>query len=170
MRPPPPVGRQAAKEATPSGAARRVKGTCLCGAVEIEIVYPAFWAWHDHSLASRKAHGTAYATYIGCWKKNIHVAKGKKNIATFEDKKTNTVRSFCARCGTPLFFERRHSAHMINIPRALFSGRTGREPRYHLNSEEMVDWIYTGKPLAPLKGYQGVMWERPRRRKRNEAQ
>ena len=41
---------------------RRVSGRCLCGAVELEIDFPAFWAWHDHSAASRRAHGAAYAT------------------------------------------------------------------------------------------------------------
>jgi len=45
---------------------RRVFGRCLCGAVELEIDFPAFWAWHDHSAASRRAHGAAYATYVGC--------------------------------------------------------------------------------------------------------
>jgi len=25
------------------------KGQCLCGAVQVEIGLPAFWAWHDHS-------------------------------------------------------------------------------------------------------------------------
>jgi hypothetical protein len=54
---------------------------------------------------------------------------------------------------------------MINIPRALFDGRVGREPRYHLNIAEQVDWLYTGAPLVPLKDYPGVVWERPRSRK-----
>ena len=35
------------------------------------------------------------------------------------------------------------------------------------NHAAMADWIYTGKPLAPLKGYPGVMWERPRKGKRD---
>ena len=30
-------------------SARHVSGRCLCGAVELEIDFPAFWAWHDHS-------------------------------------------------------------------------------------------------------------------------
>jgi hypothetical protein len=33
-----------------------------------------FWAWHDHSEASRRAHGAEYATYIGCWRKHARVA------------------------------------------------------------------------------------------------
>jgi hypothetical protein len=28
-----------------------------------------------------------------------------------------------------------------------------------------VDWAYMGEPLAPLKGYPGVMWVRPKRTK-----
>jgi hypothetical protein len=51
--------------ATPKLSGRRVSGRCLCGAVELEIDFPAFCAWHDHSAASRRAHGAVYATYIG---------------------------------------------------------------------------------------------------------
>src|SRR5438094_10656457 len=91
---------------------------CACGAVRIEIDFPAFWAWHDHSEASRRAHGAAYATYIGCWRKHVRVAKGQRSIARFEDTKTKSTRSFCSRCGTPLLYERMGSPHMVNIPRA----------------------------------------------------
>jgi len=59
---------------------------------------------------------------------------------------------------------------MVNIPRALFTERTGREARYHMSLHEQAEWTYLGEPLAPLKGYPGVMWERPGRRKRREAE
>jgi hypothetical protein len=55
---------------------------------------------------------------------------------------------------------------MVNIPRGLFETRTGREPRYHVALDEAPDWAWRGEALAPLKGYPGVMWERPRRRPR----
>ena len=32
--------------------------------------------------------------------------------------------------------------------------------------EELQDWAYTGKPLVPLKGYPGIVWERSKSRKR----
>ncbi len=54
---------------------------------------------------------------------------------------------------------------MVNIPRALFTGRTGREPRYHVAIAELQDWAYTGERLVPLKGYPGIVWERPKSRK-----
>jgi hypothetical protein len=142
----------------------RAAGHCACGAVRIEIDLPAFWAWHDHSKASRLAQGCAYATYIGCWKSRVHVVKGKRSIKSFEDKATGAVRSFCATCGTPLLHERARAPKMVNLPRALFAGRTGREPLYHLHIEEAPEWAYRGEPLSPLKGYPGMLRARSKRR------
>jgi hypothetical protein len=55
---------------------------------------------------------------------------------------------------------------MINIPRALFSGRTGRQPLYHIGIAEQQEWAWTGEPLVPLKGFPGVVWQRSKRKKR----
>jgi hypothetical protein len=140
-------------------------GQCLCGAVGVEVSTPVFWAWHDHSAASRRAHGAVYATYVGTYRSKARVTKGEANVGRFVEPDSGNVRSFCKRCGTPLMYERKRSPKWVNLPRALFTGRTGREPRYHLAIEEMQDWIYTGAKLAPLKGYPGVMWERPKKRR-----
>jgi hypothetical protein len=147
--------------------ARTTTARCLCGAVELEVAVPAFWAWHDHSAASRRAHGAAYATYVGVWKSKVRVAKGEAHIARYEDKDAGRIRSFCKRCGTPLIYERAHSPKMINIPRALFQGRTGREPLYHVAIEELQEWTYLGERLVPLKGYPGVVWTRPKRKRKS---
>jgi hypothetical protein len=154
------------KRAASKQAVRHISGHCLCGAVEIEIDFPAFWAWHDHSAASRRAHGAAYATYIGCWRKHVRIVKGQRIIARFEDVQTESTRSFCSRCGAPLLYKRKGSPHIVNIPRALFTCRTGREPRYHVAIEELQDWTYTGSQLVPLKGYPGIVRERPKSRRR----
>ena len=148
----------------------RSAGECVCGAVRLEIDVPAFWAWHDHSRASRHAQGCAYVTYVGSWRARFRVLRGAESITRFEDPCAGTARGFCAKCGTPLFYETARSPHMVNIPRALFPERTGREPRYHLSLGERAEWAYLGEPLAPLKGYPGVMWERSRGRKRREPE
>lgn len=150
-------------------SAEQATGECLCGAVQIEIDIPARWAWHDHSGATRRAHGAAYATYVGCWRSRFRIIKGEAEITRFRHEATGTTRSFCAHCGTPLAYERPRSAQMVNVPRALFSGRTGREPRYHIAIQELQDWTYLGEPLVPLKGFPGVVWERPNRKKQRRA-
>jgi hypothetical protein len=142
-----------------------VCGTCLCGAVRLEIEFPARWAWHDHSQPSRLAHGAAYATYVGSWRKRFHIVAGEAEVGRFSDETNGTVRSFCRRCGTPLTYEQARSPHMVNIPRALFAMRTGRQPLYHAAFAELRDWAYMGGNLVPLKGFPGIVWERPRRRK-----
>ena len=131
----------------------------------MEIGFPARWAWHDHSAMSRRAHGAAYATYVGCWRNRFRITKGEERITRFEVKPEGKARSFCARCGTPLTYENKHSPNMVNVPRALFETRTGREPLYHLAIHEMQEWTYTGERLTPLKGFPGVVWE-GRRKKR----
>jgi len=128
--------------------------------------YPAFWAWHDHSCASRLTHGAVYATYVGTWRKRFRITAGEREINRFEEKETGAVRSFCRRCGTPLIYERTRSRHMINIPRALFQSRTGRQPIYHIGIKEMQDWAYAAEPLVPLEGYPGVFWKRSKKRGR----
>jgi hypothetical protein len=153
-----------AKRDRPTASAR-----CVCGAVRLEIDAPAVWAWHDHSEASRHAQGGAYATYVGSWKSRFRVLTGVEHMTRFEDAALGTARTFCARCGTPLTFERPRAPKMVNIPRAIFETRTGREPRYHMFSGEMADWTYLGEPLAPLKDYPGVLWERPKRKKRRQV-
>ena len=151
-------------------AAGIASGQCLCGSVSFEIDIPARWAWHDHSAASRRAHGAAYATYVGSWRKRFRITSGEADIARFEDRVAKATRSFCKRCGTPLTYERARSPHMVNIPRALFTGRTGRQPLYHVAIEELQEWAYTGAPLAPLKGFPGVVWQRSKKKVRGDRE
>jgi hypothetical protein len=155
---------------TPKPAAGLASAQCQCGTVRLEIDVPARWAFHDHSAASRRAHGAAYATYVGSWRKRFRIIEGEGEIKRYHDKANGIVRNFCARCGTPLFYERARSPHMVNIPRALFSGRTGRQPLYHLAIEQLQEWAYTGEPLVPLKGFPGVVWQRSKKKKRPDRE
>ena len=147
-----------------------VQGQCLCGAVRLELGVPARWAWHDHSPATRQAHGAAYATYVGSYRSRFRITAGGEHVARFHHEATATTRNFCAICGTPIFYERGHSPQMVNVPRALLSGRSGREPRYHIARQDSPDWAYAGEALVPLKGFPGVLWAPPRKRKRVAAE
>ena len=85
----------------------QAQGACVCGQVRFEIDVPAVWAWHDHSQRSRHAQGCAYATYVGSWKSRFRLLAGEDAISRYEDADAGTTRSFCAHCGTPLFYERK---------------------------------------------------------------
>ena len=69
--------KSAVRKARNSAERTHVEGRCVCGDVVIVLDFPAFWAWHDHSSATRHAHGAAYATYVGAWKSRVRVLKGE---------------------------------------------------------------------------------------------
>ena len=152
---------EAAKK--PPVAPTRAEGQCLCGAVAFEISVPAQWAWHDHSPATRRAHGAAYATYVGSWASRFRFIRGEDNLTRFDDKDRRGVRSFCMTCGSPVLFQR--NTQHVNIPRALFTSGVGREPRYHTGIDDLQEWTYLGEPLKPLKGFPGVVWTGGKRRR-----
>jgi hypothetical protein len=160
-----PATRAERVRVTRKPAPEQAEGECVCGAVGFSMDVPALWAWHDHSAKTRQAQGSAYATYVGTWKSRFRLTRGAECLVRYEDEEAGTVRSFCARCGAPVLYERARAPKVVNIPRALFTTRTGREPRYHVGLAEAADWAYGGESLSPLKGYPGVMWARPRRRK-----
>lgn len=153
------------RKSAPKKAALTARAKCLCGDVVIEIGVPARWAWHDHSRASRIAHGAAYATYVGAYRSRCRIVKGGDKVSVYEEPDTQRTRTFCTRCGTPLIYERPRAPQMLNIPRALFAERTGREPRYHIGIDELQEWTYLGARLTPLKGFPGVVWDGARRKK-----
>jgi hypothetical protein len=138
-------------------------GRCLCGTVVLAIRVPAFWAWHDHAPATRKAHGAGYATYAGIWRKRLRLIQGEDALRRYCDPDSFEIRTFCETCGTPIFYERHHGAAMVNVPFGIFEGPVGREPIYLRRPEEIQDWLYLGEPVAPLKGYPGTFRIRRKR-------
>lgn len=146
-------------------APARAEARCACGAVVMEIAIPAQWAWHDHSAATQRAHGAAYATYVGSWRSRFGFVSGKDQVRRYEEPETGAVRSFCGRCGTPVIYERKQARNNINIPRALFTSGIGREPRYHIGIDQTPAWAYDGQALKPLKGFPGVVWNGGKRRR-----
>ena len=142
----------ASKPKTGKASAVQAAGQCVCGAVKFEIDVPAVWAWHDHSAASRRAHGSAYVTYVGSWRSRFRLLEGQSSISRYEDADAGTTRSFCTGCGTPLFYERPRAPKIVNIPRPLFAGRTGREPRYHLALGETAGLGLSGRAAGAPEG------------------
>jgi len=141
-----------------------VQGRCGCGIIKFEIKYPARWAYHDHSAATRTLMGAAAMTYVGSWRKRFRIVEGEEALSDYRDDEKGITRRFCIECGSPVAYERDASPHMVNIPRGLFQEGVGREPRYHVRKGEGPDWAYTGEKIGPLKGYPSVLYERPRKK------
>jgi len=151
----------------------RLDGSCRCGAVHFAVdshtPYPYQRCYC--SICRKSAGGGGYAINIMGVADTLEV-EGMRAIRKWHAPIGRRIgaaeRSFCRHCGTPLIYER-PPKKMINIPRALFESRTGRQPIYHIGIDEAQDWAYGGERLVPLKGYPGVVWTRPVRKKRAAA-
>ena len=128
--------------AKPAIAAGIASGQCLCGKVAFEIDVPARWAWHDHSAGSRRAHGAAYATYVGSWRKRFRVTSGQGAITRYEDKATKTVRSFCKHCGTPLWVSDEQWPELVHPFASAIDTELPKAPSsVHLLLRDKASWV-----------------------------
>ncbi len=143
------------------------EGRCLCGRVRIEIGVPARWAWHDHSKDSRLAPLAPPTPPMSALlaQPGPH-RQGRDRPHPLHRGGHRADPQLLPPCGTPVLYERPHAAQMVNIPRALFETRTGREPLYHIAIEQAREWTWRGEKLRPLKGFPGVVWTGPKKKRR----
>jgi len=80
---------------------KRVNGSCLCRGVEWEVTEPMELMGHCHCSMCRKAHGSAFATYVATPRKGYQLLQGAKFIARYESS-PNHYRHFCSICGSCL--------------------------------------------------------------------
>jgi hypothetical protein len=96
---------------------RLVRGSCLCGAVQVsvELEKSTFDACHCR-ICRKWAGGPALSIDAG---KNLSFT-GEENIAVY-DSSTWAQRGFCKQCGTHLFY-RLKNAPYTNLPLGLLDG------------------------------------------------
>lgn len=74
-------------------------GSCLCGTVCWTSEGPFQLMTHCHCSMCRKAHGAAFATYVGGPSAGFHWSAGEDAVQRFESSPGNP-RAFCGRCGS----------------------------------------------------------------------
>lgn len=83
----------------PNRLPNRLRGRCLCGAVAWEVSEELTPFAHCHCSVCRKAHGTAFATYMAANPEHVNMLSGEDNIEGFEST-PGFCRRFCRTCGS----------------------------------------------------------------------
>lgn len=78
-------------------------GSCLCGAVRYRINGPLKAFTHCHCRKCQKAHGAAFATYASAPASRVEIDAEPDVLQGFESS-PGVTRTFCGRCGSPLFW------------------------------------------------------------------
>ena len=133
----------------------RVAGACLCGAVRFEIDVPAMWSAHCHCSMCRRAHGAPFVTWVGVARTAFHLTAGDAELTRYASS-PGATRSFCRRCGTPLFFEAERWADQVHIARANLDDAFGQPVTTHVYFDDRAPWLTVADHLPRLGGITGT--------------
>ena len=75
-----------------------MRGSCLCGGIAWEIEGPLVWNSHCHCSMCRKAHGAAFATFVGGDARGFRWLRGEDLVTRYQSS-PGGPRAFCSICG-----------------------------------------------------------------------
>ncbi len=125
-------------------------GSCLCGAVRYEVRGPIGPVDHCHCSMCRRSHGAPFSTFARIRRDDLLLTSGADQI-TRHASSAAVVRSFCARCGSRLFF--RHAAlpeHEF-VTLGSLDDDAGLKPEGHIFVASKASW-YTIRDELPQHG------------------
>jgi hypothetical protein len=130
-------------------------GSCLCGAVSFEVTFPTLFCGHCHCTLCRRAHGAGYVTWFGVPRAQLRLESGDDLLTRYASSDHGT-RSFCARCGSTLFFESTRHPDELHVVLANMHGPIDREPQLHVFFGDRPRWTSLDDRLPRLGGESGM--------------
>ena len=131
-------GASAAGSGAPAGPVRT--GGCLCGAVRYRVSLPPLWVAHCHCSMCRRAQGAGFVTWAGFAADALGLTVGDDLLSRYRSSAA-AVRSFCSRCGTPLFFQSGRWPGEIHVTLATLDSSEGLEPQAHAYWGSRAPWL-----------------------------
>jgi len=126
-----------------------IKGACLCGAVQYEVVPPTLFCVHCHCHFCRRAHAAAFVTWFGVLDDSFHIVSGGKDLRWYNSSKQSR-RAFCSSCGTTLLFASDLCPGEMHIALATAITPIDREPKAHVFFDQHVPWFQIADSLPQL--------------------
>ena len=127
------------------------QGGCLCGAVRYRIDLPPLWVAHCHCSMCRRAQGAGFVTWVGAAEDGFVLESGADVLGRYQSSAAAT-RSFCGRCGSPLFFQSRRWPGEIHVTLATLDDPAGLEPQAHAYWSSRAPWAdWTGRELPKVE-------------------
>ena len=127
---------------TSPGTGETGEGSCLCGALRYRFALPPLWVAHCHCTMCRRAQGAAFVTWLGTDAGRFELI-GNAGCLRIYRSSPEATRSFCGRCGTPLFFESTRWPGELHITLGSVEPRLAAQlqPQAHVHWAEHVPWI-----------------------------
>lgn len=122
-------------------------GSCLCGAVKLEIDEFLPQVAHCHCSMCRKFHGAAYATIAGVSRSKFRWVEGEDALKGYTAE-NGTTRTFCRHCGSSLTFSSpRAPQDVVEVALGAMDDDVPVEPNAHIFVASRANWTAFGDEL-----------------------
>lgn len=115
-----------------------IKGSCLCGAVALEINGPLRNARFCHCANCRKFSGAGYAAWGLVATEHLQVSAPVSKVSKYNS--GGGLRAFCASCGSPLWYEPEGMPQYRGIPLGIIDEGEVPTPAMHVWTRSKVSW------------------------------
>jgi hypothetical protein len=115
------------------------QGSCLCGAVTLEIHGGIDSIIHCHCSKCRKGSGTAYATNGFVATAALRITAGQELIAAYESS-PGKKRHFCKVCASPIFSSNAASPELLRLRLGILDSDITERPVSHNFVSSKANW------------------------------
>jgi hypothetical protein len=98
------------------------------------------WVAHCHCSMCRRAQGAGFVTWAGFPEDALALSAGEDLLSRYRSSAA-AVRSFCRRCGTPLFFQSSRWPGEMHVTLASLDSAEGLEPQAHAYWSSRAPWL-----------------------------
>ena len=124
-------------------------GSCLCGAVGWDAAGPFQMMSHCHCGRCRKAHGSAFATYVGAPAPSFRLS-GRERVGRWESS-PGFFRYFCTACGSTVPGDPWEG--VVFLPAGCMESDPGIRPAAHIFVASKAPWYEIRDGLARFDAY-----------------
>lgn len=126
-----------------------IKGSCLCGSVEYEIVDDLKYAGYCHCSECRRWTGSPFSASGGVAAADFTLLKGKEHLKSYK-KGVNSDAYFCQQCSSMVYGDVPDYGMTYVLLGTLRASPTLR-PQWHVYTNYKVDWFEINDNLPQHK-------------------
>jgi len=132
-----------------------LRGSCLCGAVTYALDGAPLLMENCHCSMCRKAHGSAYTTFLKIARKDFRFTQGEDFVARYRSS-AGVTRSFCRECGGRLLFDWDQATEHLWLAAGGLDDDPGITPSMHIFVRSKADWDQIDDDLPQYEAYPPV--------------
>jgi hypothetical protein len=131
------------------------RGSCLCGAIQLEVTGPIEEVGNCHCSMCRRTHGAPFSTFARVARGDLVLRSGQGDVRTYASSE-QVERSFCGVCGARLFFRWSGLPSAVWVAAGLFEDDASLRPQYHMFVGSKASWDEIGDRLPQYEKYPPV--------------